>query len=84
MLKDPQDIRDQLVNYYEEELHRDLHNSLGTALDTTTEETEMRRLSVPYCSNLVSIVALRSEVQEKDDRSKSLLSSLKDLAGVQG
>ena len=49
MLKDPQDIRDQLVNYYE--LHRDLHNSLGTALATTTEETEMRKLSVPYCSN---------------------------------
>ena len=36
-LNDAQDIRDQLVNCCEDDLHRDLHNSLGTSLQTKTE-----------------------------------------------
>ena len=42
----------------------------------------MRRLSVPHHSNLVSIVALRSATQGRDERIRSYVARLRGLAGV--
>ena len=68
-LREVQDIRDQLVNYFETELYCNLHNTFGTSLQLKAEEeltTEMWGLAVPHHSNLVSVVALRSATQGED------------------
>ena len=84
-LDDVQDIQDQLVNFCETELYRDLHDTFGKSLWKKMEEDlilEMRGLAVPHHSNLVSIVALRSATQERDERIRSYVARLRGLAGV--
>jgi hypothetical protein len=66
-----QELRDQLTICCSDELHRDLYRSLGSSLNTMTEELlikEMRKLAVPHHSNLVNIVSLSSFSQERDER----------------
>ena len=84
-LDEAQDIRDQPVNYCETELYRDLHNTFGISLQMKTEEdliSKMWGLAFPHPSNLVSIVALRSASEERNERIRSYMARLRGLAGV--
>ena len=80
-----QDIRDQLTICCSDELYRDLHRSLGSSLQTKTEEElikEMKKLAVPHHSNLVNIVNLRSITQERDERVRSYVARIRGRASI--
>ena len=75
-LESEQEIRDQLTNCCSDELVRDLFRSLGSSLQTKTEQElidEMEKLAVPHHSNLVNIVNPRSLTQERDERVRSFV-----------
>ena len=78
-------IRDQLLSCCTDELSEELGNLYGEQLDTKTEEQllgDMRRLAVVAQNNLVNIVRLRSQVQDRDEPIRSYLARLKGIAAV--
>ena len=80
-----QQIRDQLTICCSDELYRDLHRSLGTSLNSMSEEElikEMKKLAVPHHSNLVNIVNLSSFSQERDERVRSFVARILGQASI--
>ena len=71
-----------MTNCCSEELVRDLFRSLGSSMDTKTEQelvNEMKRLAVPHQSNLVN---LRSLSEDRDKRIRSYVSRIRGLASI--
>ena len=63
-------------------LLREMLQTLGSSYSSTTEDNlikEMKKLSVPHHSNLVSIVQLRSLTQEREEHRLMLLESTTSL-----
>ena len=79
------DIRDQLLAACDTDLRRDLHRSMGSALDTAMEKAvlkEIEQLAVLSQSNLVNVVKLLATSQDRDETVRSYLARLKGAAAV--
>ena len=84
-LSEVEDIRDQLLACCETELRRDIHRSLGSAVQTKSEQEimlEIKKLAVLVRSNLVNVVALMSASQERDENIRSYLARVRGMANV--